>query len=43
MGEYGLKAKSPGFHSQLLHELRLEKNEIYENYFRMAPENFEEL
>ena len=37
------KQNSHGFYSQLLRELRLEEKEIYENYLRMAPENFEEL
>ena len=32
-----------GFYSQLLSELRLEESEIYKNYLRMRPENYDEL
>ena len=37
------KRNSHEFHSQIVRKLRLEKKEIYENYLRIAPGNFEEL
>ena len=37
------KRKTHGFYSQLLNELRLEECDIYENYLRMKPKNFEEI
>ena len=37
------KRKSHGFYSQLLNELRVEDFEMYKNYLRMKPENFDEI
>lgn len=34
---------SHGFYSQLLSELRLEEVNIYKNYLRMTPDNFDEV